>query len=528
MIDKIIPNDCLASHHTSQNHEQSSYTEKDICVIVTCYDETLVEIIYCLNAILKNKIPMESILLINDNPNKISRSNRIIKFFPDIYIINNKNNHGISHCRNIGIDFAARESKRLIAFCDADDSWLDGKISLQLSFINFGYSLVSSGMFEVNYFMKLERLPNLKELEFGGNPIFLSSTLMKRPSKTYFKDLAVEDACFFRELIKNEYTVGQVKIIPKALFSKFNYSGRRGASILESQLKVSNSRYEKFRVFIYKIASIKSVRISFLKLIIFKTLSLLIVKKIDTKRLALSINFRSSEYKNLTNFSHIYNIPLFLRVFFRLDWDKRNRLFCEADTFKKLMISVIYGKLRNVRFAYIGLSGARIVKEYVETPSETKKIHVVHGRNIGDKFNTYTDAALTQVIGAPGAVPAGRLWNFKAETQYIYDDNVAIWFHGFKKGKSYGWKYFMMDLDFLFSLRRRYKTVMVAPHPLAHLLKIYLKCFTNSYYSFNVYEKDTIYCGSIYSSSPSISNSELKQYVEAKGIKFKSLVDLSN
>jgi hypothetical protein len=518
----------IVLHNTSQNHKQNSYTEKDICVIVTSYNETLVEIIYCLKAILKNNIPIEAILLINDNPNKITRSNQIKKVFPGIYLINNKTNHGISHSRNIGIDYATKKSKCLIAFCDADDSWLDGKISLQLSYINSGYSLVSSGTFEVNYFMKLERLPNLNELEFGGNPIFLSSTLMKRPSQTYFKDLAVEDRLFFRELIENEYPVSQVKIIPKALISKFNYSGRRGANILDSQLQVSNSSYEKFRVLIYKIMSIKRIRISFLKLIIFEILSLFIIKKINTKRLALSINFRSSEYKNLAKFSRVYNIPLFLRMFFRLDWDRRNRPFCEANNLKKLIISVIYGKLLNVRFAYIGLSGARFIKEYVEIPSETKKIHVVHGRNIGDKFNTYADAALTQVIGTPGEVPAGKLWHFKAEKEYIYKDNVAIWFHGFNKGKSYGWKYFMSDLGFLFGLFKKYNTVMVAPHPLAHLLRIYLKYFTSSYYTFNIYEKNTIYCSSIYSSSPSISNSELKQYAAEQGIKFNSLADLSN
>ena len=510
------------------DHEQNFYTEKDICVIVTCYNESLLEIIYCVNAILKNNIPIEAILLINDNPDKIARSNHVLKFFSGIYIINNQSNYGISHCRNIGIDYAAKESKRLIAFCDADDSWLDRKISLQLSFINFGYSVVSSGMFEVNYFMKLKRLPNTNELAFGGNPIFLSSTLMKRPRQTYFKDSGVEDRLFFRDLIENEYPVSQVKIIPKALIYKFNYSGRRGASILESQLQISNTIYEKLRVFIYKLVSIKSIRISFLKFIIFKILSLFIVKKMDTKRLAVSINFRSSEYKNLANFSRIYNIPLFLSIFFRLDWNKRNRLFCEADNLKKLIISVVYGKLLNIRFAYIGLSGARIIKEYVETPSETKKIHVVHGRNIGEKFNTYTDAALTQVTGSSGEVPAGRLWHFKAETQYIYKDNVAIWFHGFKKGRSYGLKYFMIDLRFLFSLFKKYNTVLVAPHPLAHLLRMYLKYFTRSHHTFNIYEKNTIYCSSIYSSSPSINNSGLKKYAAAQGINFNILADLSN
>ena len=516
--ERMVPN----IEHT--NEVSTLYTETDVCVIVTCYNETLAEIVYCLNAILKNNIPIEAILLINDNPRRIIRSKSIKKMFSDIQLIDNKNNFGISYCRNLGLDYCASIDRSLIAFCDADDTWMEGKISSQLSYINRGYKLVSSGMHEINYFIKLTRIPNVDELRYGGNPIFLSSVLMKRPLRTQFRSVAIEDRVFFQELIKTEFPIDKIKIIPRVLIHKYNYFGRRGADIFATQFYNTNSPYNKIRVFISKLFAIKGVKVSFMKFLIFHLLKRIIYQKVNTKRVALSINFRSSEYKNLTKFSITYNIPVFLKVFLRLAWEERNRAFFDADTFKKLVISIIYGKLAAVRYAYIGLSGARFIKEYVEIPSETKKIHVVHGRNMGEKYNTYTDAALTQVVGELGNVPARKLWYFKARNIFEFNDDIAVWFHGFKKGTNYSIKDFIIDFKYYRTLSANYKKVLVAPHPLAHYLKIYLRCFTRSYLTFNVYTETTISCCSIYSSSPSISNSEVREYAEKEGIKFISLL----
>tara|TARA_B110000977_G_scaffold200330_1_gene290416 strand:- start:6033 stop:7610 length:1578 start_codon:yes stop_codon:yes gene_type:complete len=524
MVKTIIMNEIPSSKLKCLESQPNNFSEADICVVITCYNESLIEVIYCINAILENNIPEAAILFINDNPQRVIRSNRIKLFFPNIHLVENANNSGVSFCRNFGIDYATKINKKFIAFCDADDTWVKTKIREQLAYINKGYYVVTTGMCEKNNFLELIRSPNIREFECGGNPFLLSSVLMKLPLRTRFRNILIEDRTFFHELFENEFSVDKIKIIPKALLFKYNYSGRRGANIIDSQLKNSNSVFKKLRVFIFKILSIKKIKINIIKLLIFSLANIQFSTRLDKKRVAVSINLKSSEYKNLKRFSDAYNIPKFLNVFFKLGWEKRNRLFCDADTFKKLIVAVMYGKLANVRYAYIGLSGARFIKDYVETPSETIKIHVVHGRNMGEKFNTYTDAALTQIDNEKGKVPAGKIWFLKVENQFNYKDDTAIWFHGFQKGKKYSIRNFWDDWRLTLQLARSYRTLNVIPHPLAWKFKIYLKYFTRYHLDFNSYKEQKINCSTIYSSSPSISKLGLSKQVQKLGINFVDLL----
>lgn len=508
----------ISSNKNSIEKSPHRLSESDICVVVTSYNETLVEIVHCVNAILSNKIDVKDILLINDNPRRIKRSNRIRKIFPGIKLLNNSKTFGISYCRNFGLDYALEMNKPLVAFCDADDMWMNDKISTQLLFINQGYQVVSTGMYEINYCLKIKRIANVKELKCGGNPIFLSTVLLKCPSKTRFQNTLIEDREFFKDLFDNEFLFQSLKIVPKALIRKYNYKGRRGSHTDVVSLK-------KFLVLYFKIISIKKIEVSFLKFVIFHLFNIRICNRKIYKRIGLSVNFRSSEYRNLKNFSAKYNIPMFLKIWGYMNWERRNRQFCDAQTIKDIIVSIIYGKLENVKYAYVGLSGARLIREYVEIPSETIRIHVVHGRNTGEKFNTYTDAALSHIGSREGDVPAGKLWHYKPAHDFEYQDDVAVWFHGFTKGRRYDLGTFLSDFRFINQLRAKHNTVMVAPHPLATIMKIYLRWFTMSYLKFDVYTKLVLRCSTIYSSSPSISNSEIKRSAEIQGIEF---VNLSN
>ena len=132
-----------------------------------------------------------------------------------------------------------------------------------------------------------------------------------------------------------------------------------------------------------KIVSVRGIQIFFFKFLIFQFLRLLSLRSFVSQRICLSLNIRSSEYENLRKFSKTYCIGMFLTNFFSLNWDLRNRLFLEAKSFEEVLVAVIFGKLSKVKYIYVGLSGARLVKRFVETPHENFKIHVVHGRNTG-------------------------------------------------------------------------------------------------------------------------------------------------
>ena len=500
------------------------YVESDICVVVTCYNETLVEVIYCIESILANNIPDINIIIINDNPSKVARSNRIKKLFPNIFIKNNKENFGISCSRNFGIDYANLIDKPLIAFCDSDDTWVSQKISKQLFYINRGYDVVSTGMYELTYCTKIKRIPIFNELNFGGNPIFLSSALLRRPSVVRFRNEIVEDRQFFKDLFKYEFHMNRLKIVPEGLVNKYNYPLRRGrGGVFQSISNSKNSISRKFIILILKTFSVRSVKINFIKFIIFKLISINFSKKSEPKRISLSLNFTSSEYKNLKKFSRVYNIPFFLHSFFSLGWQTRNRIFCDAVTVKQVVASVIYGKLEGVKYVYVGLSGANLIKDYVLIPSETLRFHIVHGRNVGEKFNTYTDAALLQSTDEKMKVPTRKQWCFAGDTEFIYTENTAVWFHGFEKGSGYGIKNFLNDLLFFRHLKKRHKYVRIAPHPLAKFFEIYLKVFTQSFLEFNIYKKNIVSCDAILSSSPSLSETTLKHYAAKKGISFVNL-----
>jgi teichuronic acid biosynthesis glycosyltransferase TuaG len=99
---------------------------------ILCQD-FICEIIICNDGPISNQI-------IIDNLNKFDL-NKII-------VINTNAYHGPGAARNIGLDLAKGD---LIAFLDADDYWLPGKISSQINEIINGANFVSSGYYFDNY-----------------------------------------------------------------------------------------------------------------------------------------------------------------------------------------------------------------------------------------------------------------------------------------------------------------------------------------------------------------------------------------
>ncbi len=83
-----------------------------------------------LNSVLAQTVPVDEIIVVNDGCGQEAAN--YLANFPEITVINLPNNQGPSIARNTGIKKAKNE---LIAFLDADDSWLPNKIELQIQFL---------------------------------------------------------------------------------------------------------------------------------------------------------------------------------------------------------------------------------------------------------------------------------------------------------------------------------------------------------------------------------------------------------
>ena len=54
MVKTIIMNEIPSSKLKCLESQPNNFSEADICVVITCYNESLIEVIYCINAILEN------------------------------------------------------------------------------------------------------------------------------------------------------------------------------------------------------------------------------------------------------------------------------------------------------------------------------------------------------------------------------------------------------------------------------------------------------------------------------------------
>ena len=71
----------------------------------------------------------KEIILVNDGSTEsIEKIEEIVNKKPNIFLLKNKYNFGVSYSRNLAIQFSSGE---FIAFLDSDDEWMNFKIKLQ-------------------------------------------------------------------------------------------------------------------------------------------------------------------------------------------------------------------------------------------------------------------------------------------------------------------------------------------------------------------------------------------------------------
>ena len=75
----------------------------------------------------------KEIILIDDGSTESTENiHHIVKEYPNIFILKNRYNRGVSYSRNLGIAYSKGE---YIAFLDSDDEWMDFKVQLQMDYI---------------------------------------------------------------------------------------------------------------------------------------------------------------------------------------------------------------------------------------------------------------------------------------------------------------------------------------------------------------------------------------------------------
>lgn len=480
------------------------YTVNDVYVVITCYDETLQEIALAIESVTQNYIPDENILLVNDNPNR-PLTVETLAVTKELTIRNLKSNMGIAFARNLGIDYARKFDKKIIAFLDADDIWHKDKIKIQLSYINQGKYLVSSGMIEKSFLYHATRKPNINEIFIGGNPIYLSSALFRDIDGLKFKDEIIEDREYFNSYIKSVGR-GSCEILDKTLITKYNYPSRRGSSRKESLLQGGESLIIKIQRVIFKLRSVRALKITPLRFLLYK-FTMLKIGKADieiNKRIAVSINYKSAEFRNLLKFSSECNVPFLLHHYPFMKGLVRNRPLIDATNIYEVIAAMIYAKVSMVKYVYVGLTGAKGIKEFMKLYLNGLRCHVVHGRNNSWKFDVHSDFALLPSSADEFKVNATRNFHAIATYELHSCNDKEIWLHGYKKGKPYTLKNLVCDWQKLRSIDTNKKKLIIYCHPTAWLFQLTLKLFRYHTQRLNAYQRNLLYAKTIYISSPSL------------------------
>ena len=154
-----------------------------VSVVIPCYNcsSTIGETI---NSVMDQTYTNFEIIVVDDGSTDCS-SEILKKFRDDVHLITQQNS-GAAQARNSGIKYAQGD---LIAFLDADDSWLPDKLKLQVDKINEGYDLVHCPAINVGELGSwnppitqtvMIAPENYLEALFLGNLIVTSSVLVKK------------------------------------------------------------------------------------------------------------------------------------------------------------------------------------------------------------------------------------------------------------------------------------------------------------------------------------------------------------
>lgn len=469
------------------------YKYENIGVVITRYKESRYELLKAIESVINNSISVKNIIIINDNPSDPLSSNEVLSS----NYINNNSRIGVAQSRNIGIKYFF--DKKWIAFLDADDVWVFGKIFSQLNEITPQINIVSTGMLEKSWYGDVVRIPDVRELKWGGNPCFMSSILVRNCERLFFENVKIEDRDFI-----NKFSIEEIFIIKKPLIYKYNYAHRRGGDLLASfdrKKNHSSIKFNPYYILLFKIISIKKININLFR-IFFHILSMISGSELTPKkRISLSLNIFSNEYKNLKCFSNRFDILMYLKYCFFLPVTQRNRWLLDSSGFKQSFIAYVCGALEQTRYIYVGLPGARWVSDVIDLMPHKKFIHVCHGQPSSEKFfkKTYGSIFENQKFN----LNTNHAILIKNNLQFKYDPLVSVWLHGYPKGKSYSISNLFFDLKILHRINKTQKLV-VYPHPTARLLKFFLFLFFYKIEKIKKFNENVILANTIYVSSPTL------------------------
>ena len=192
----------------------------------------------------------KEIILVNDgSTDSIEIIEEIVNKKPNIFLLKNKYNFGVSYSRNLAIEFSSGE---FIAFLDSDDEWMNFKIQLQMDYIyknniNFNYTA---------YLRKYGNSSNLSTVSVAKEyrmPFMAFSCKIATPTVLFKKELSEnlkfnedikygEDLIYWAKLSKKTRLIGIN--IPTAYINVNKDSGSQ--SISKQRIASENINKELF------------------------------------------------------------------------------------------------------------------------------------------------------------------------------------------------------------------------------------------------------------------------------------------
>ncbi|MDD6405928.1 MAG: glycosyltransferase family 2 protein [Clostridiales bacterium] len=119
----------MANSNKKDQIQVKNMTDEKISVVIPAYNssETIGQAV---RSVLEQKVPVEVIIVDDCSQDDIKKALKQYKDDERIHILRNESNLGVAKSRNLGVKSA---SGKYIAFLDADDIWMNGKLEKQLS-----------------------------------------------------------------------------------------------------------------------------------------------------------------------------------------------------------------------------------------------------------------------------------------------------------------------------------------------------------------------------------------------------------
>ena len=233
---------------------------------------------------------------------------------------------------------------------------------------------------------------------------------------------------------------------------------------------------------------------------------LLLMHQPQKNRTYLSFNWRSAEFKNLSNWSGIR--PLFLLLYSIIVPQKSFYFTLSANSAYQLLLCLVLDRYVHMHFCYIGLPGAKVVRDIVKRLNHNvTTIHVSHGRVTSPKFLEFTDYVFSRTKDDFNCRMI-KLFSEGANFEWACVD--VAWVHGYRKGSKYDIRNLLVDLKTLRHIWTDHpgQSIFVFVHPTAQLLRWVVSLL--SFFSFKLHYsklsgKRTYGVKVVYSSSPTFN-----------------------